>query len=586
MSMKAVAAKSRTITQKKSTSTTQDDALQPRVSRVENALTLEVGLYLLALLVGAVLRLLLVDARPLSVEEGSLASESYRMWQGQPPDSLHQGPFTAFGTALTLALFAGGDGAARLLSALFGSVLVGTPYLLRNSLGRSTALIAAWGLAISPLVVFASRDVGSGIVPLCLSVLLWWLVEGGTKNLTAPRGYVLAVVLASLIACGAEGFSVLVTLGLAGVLSHPRPRLLLSDLRAFLATPLCRRVGLAFVAALLTIGTGFGTNLRGIQWMLVDSWAGWLSAFSLTSPRSALIWMLVAYELPVVLMALVQLLRTLPRRERVDLFLSLWAMLLLLACMLQTGSLAARVVLPIVPIYLLAARLLGSTISATARAATGWRWNSAVVAVVVPIAVGTVLTNRGTTQGLEVPPMFLYGEALLVVASVAALVVLLNGDARRALGWYAAITLSIGLMVHNSVTTNFITASADMEPVVGAEPSAPLRNAARDASYFSRFYGTPVTVDAQLKGPLEWYLRDARNVQYGTEQSEGVSIILFRSQGQDPKPDTERRPGILTPSVDLANVTWQGLWRWVVFRDGLVRPDSRDIIVRAPAGNW
>ncbi|HEX2923567.1 MAG TPA: hypothetical protein VHS28_06025 [Chloroflexota bacterium] len=117
-------------------------------------MTLEVGLYLLALLVGMILRLLLIDARPLSFEEGALASESYRIWLGQPPESLHQGPLTAFGTALALALFAGGDGAARLVSAIFGARLVGTPFLLRNSLGRTAALVATWGagrLSVTPV---------------------------------------------------------------------------------------------------------------------------------------------------------------------------------------------------------------------------------------------------------------------------------------------------------------------------------------------------------------------------------------------------------------------------------------------------
>ncbi|HEX2923568.1 MAG TPA: hypothetical protein VHS28_06030 [Chloroflexota bacterium] len=404
--------------------------------------------------------------------------------------------------------------------------------------------------------------------------------------MTATRGYALAVVLAALVACGAEGFSVLVTLALAAVLSHPRPRLLLSDLRVFLGTPLSRRMAFVFAAAALAIGTGLGTNLRGVQWMLVDSWTAWLSGFSLSSPRSTLIWILLAYELPIVVLAIVQLLRTLPRRERIDLFLSLWAMLLLLTCMLQTGGLAPRVVLPLLPIYLLASRLVGTSTSVAARAGRGWRWNYAVLAVIVPIAVGIILTNRGTTQGLEMPSVFLYGEAAALTASAVAVVLLLSGKERAALGWYTVAVLSAVFVVHNSVTTNFSTASVGMEPVMGAQPTLALRSAARDASYYTRFYKTPVSVDTQLKSPLEWYLRGAQDVQYGTEQGEGISILLLRTPGPELKAETERRTGIVTPSIDLANVTWQGLWRWVVFRDGLVRPDPRDIIVRAPAGNW
>lgn len=586
MGMGAATAQGPKPTQKRTSQVNQESGDQPWISRVDHLLTLEVGLYLAAVVVGVVLRLLLIDARPLSVEEGALASESYRIWQGQPPESLHQGPLTAFGTALSLALFAGGDGAARLLSALFGTALIGVPFLLRQSLGRTAGLIAAWSLAFSPLMLFASRDVGSGIVPVTLGMLLWWTLQNGTKGLDSARGYGAALLTGALLASGGEGISVLVTLGIAAILSHPSPRVLLAELRQFLLTPLCKRMALAFAAAALILGTGLGTNLRGVQWVLVDSWTGWASSFSLSAPRGTLIWMLLIYELPVVLMAFVQLIRTLPRRERTDLFVSLWAMLLLLLCMLQTGGTAARVVLPALPIYLLAARLGASTIGVTHHIRGGWRWNSAALVVTVPATVGIVLANRGTTPGLDIPSIYLYGEAIVVAVAGVATVLLLSGGARRALGWCVLAVLSVGFIFHNSVTLNYNQETAIKEPVVGVQPSAALRSAARDASYYSRVYRTPVTVDPQLRGALEWYLRDARDVQYGADRPDGISISLFRDTGQDPKPEYERRPGVLTPAIDPPGTTWQGVWRWVVFRDGLVRTDPRDTIIRAPAGNW
>ena len=562
---------------------------RPWVSHLEEVVTLEVALYGLAILSGLVMRLLLLDLRPLSVEEGALASESYRIWQGQPSDALQQGPLTAFGTALMLAMFAGGDGAARLLPALAGTVLVAAPYLLRGPLGRTAAILAAFGIAVSPLLLFASRDVGSGVVPITLGVLVWWALEPGIMRVGRWRAGTAALLLSGLLACGVEGLTVAAGLAVAAIASSPRIGALLHELRDAAAAPVWRRSAALFVGGALAVGTGLGTNLKGVQWVGVDAWANWLGSFRLGAPKESILVMLGLYELPVMLLAIPQLLKTIFRPTRTDSFLALWAMLLLLQGMLQGAGPVSRVVLPLVPLYFMAARLAARTLPEAQEGGRGWGWTAGSLAVAAPVAVAIVgLTGLSHLSGPmpELVEPYLYSEVLLI--GIAGLVVglLVDGKGRRALAWYAAAILGLGFLWHGTVSLNYRLDTLSREPVVGTQVSTFLRDAATDAAYFSRYFDAPVTVDPQLRAATEWYLRRARVVQYSADASTGISFGLASSPQDGLKPGSERRPGLVAPTVDPRDSSWQGIWRWLVTRDGLVRPNQRDIIVRAPAGDW
>lgn len=556
------------------------------MSRAEHMVTVEVALHALAISVGLLLRLLLLEQRPLSLEEGALATESYRIWQGDAPESLRQGPLTAYGVALTLAMFAGGDGAARLLSVLFGSVLLATPYLLRHAVGRVAALIAAWALAFSPLLVFASRDVGGGMVPLTLGLLLWWTVRPGLKEADAPRAFGAALLGAGLLASGMEGLMVLVTLGAAALLSQPNLRSLAVELRLVMESRLWRRAAAVMVAGVLAVGTGLGSNLDGVQWVLVDGWRDLLSSFSLEAHRGSLPLLLTLYELPIVALGMIQLARTVRSRDRIDTFLSLWAMLFLLIGMLQGPGAVHRIVFPLLPLYLLAARLVARTLPLAGGAEGSWRWGLSALAVAVPCTVGLVLLNRATTPFTDIPSPYLYGELALVGTAGLAVGFLLDSRGRLSLAWFALAILSSGFLLHSTVYLNYRVESMPVEPILGAQPSPFLRAAAADAAYFSNHYRSQVTVDPRLRAATEWYLRDAKGVQYSLEAGHGISFTLAGPIHDTLPGGSERRPGLYEPSIDLARASWQEVWRWAVRRDGLVRANQRDIIVRAPAGNW
>ena len=209
----------------------------------------------------------------------------------------------------------------------------------------------------------------------------------------------------------------------------------------------------------------------------------------------------------------------------------------------------------------------------------------ALVAVGVPVAVGIVLLNRVATPATATPVEYFYVEiCLMAVAAVSLL--LLGGLERAALLWWAAAVLMVGFLIHSSAFLNYRAETVDREPLVGTQVSPVLREAARYESYISRYFQVRVTVDPELRDPLSWYLRDGKEITYSTELTRGVGIHMLRGDAIPIDPGSDRRPGLYSPTIARADLTWQEVWRWAVVRDGLVRPNQRDIIVRAPAGNW
>lgn len=550
---------------------------------------METALYAVAVLLAVVLRFLLIDQRPLSVEEGRLASQSYRIMLDQMPTALIDGPLPSYGTALTLFLFGGGDGAARLFSAVAGSVLVITPFLARRSVGRMPALLAAFGFALSPLLIFASRTVGTGIAPATLSVLLWWILSADTK-VTKSRGtwrpYEAALILSGLIECGPAGISSIVAIGVAAVLSHPKPTSLVGSMRQAAGEPAWRRAALLFAGVTIAISAALGANPGGIQSGLVDVWAAWLGSWSLSSARGGLLLTIALYELPVLLVAFGSLIATIVHRERTGMFLSLWMMILLLLGMLRSPGNLSSVILPLVPMYLLAARTVASMFPFKHGPLVGWRLAVPAIAVAVPLLVAIVMLNRASILDQEIPAAFIYGEAALVLCGAALVLVMLDGSGRVALFGGAATVLGILFVVHTTAFLNYRMESASRELVGGEEITPSLREAALEASYYSKYFDTAVSVDPQLRGATEWYLRDAQGVNYSTANGQGISIQVAQTGKTAATPTTARFAGLFSPSVDSGSYSWKDVWSWLVARKGLVRPNQRDILLRAPAGDW
>ncbi len=159
------------------------------------------GLTVAIVALGAALRLACLANRPMHADEAVQAVKLGRLLEGggyvYDPTEYH-GPALNYLT-LPVARLAGARTLAdvsevhlRLLPALFGVLLVGGAFLLRDALGRAAAACAAALTAVSPAMVFYSRYYIAEMLLVCFSfgaVLAFWRwlqATGAARN--AERG--------------------------------------------------------------------------------------------------------------------------------------------------------------------------------------------------------------------------------------------------------------------------------------------------------------------------------------------------------------------------------------------------------------
>ena len=139
----------------------------------------EVVAYLLLIAVALAMRLWDLGDRTMHHDESLHALYSWYIVEGRgyEHNPLLHGPFQFFATSGAFFLFGDSDYTSRLLYALFGTALVGMPWLLRDRMGRTGALLAAVLLAFSPTLLYFSRfarnDILMAVWTMGMVALIW-----------------------------------------------------------------------------------------------------------------------------------------------------------------------------------------------------------------------------------------------------------------------------------------------------------------------------------------------------------------------------------------------------------------------------
>lgn len=182
------------------------------------------GKYQLAfgvLLVAAlVIRLWELSGRTMHYDEAIHLYYSWRLsnLEGFVHSPWMHGPFQIELVALFLRLFGDTDVAARLAYVIFGTVLVGLPYVLRDSLGRAGALITGFMLAVSPSLLYFSRFGRNDIIMVVLAVSLFallWHYSNKPRNLHL---YLASALLAVAFASKETAYIISVIFGMLALL--------------------------------------------------------------------------------------------------------------------------------------------------------------------------------------------------------------------------------------------------------------------------------------------------------------------------------------------------------------------------------
>ncbi len=133
----------------------------------------EKGIYLLFIILAIITRLWGLGDRVMSHDESLHTQFSYQFYDGQgyQHTPLMHGPFLFHITSVFYWLFGDSDFAARLPVAIFGIILIITPYFLRSWLGRVGGLFTSFIFLISPFVTYYSRYIRHDVY-----VIVWALI--------------------------------------------------------------------------------------------------------------------------------------------------------------------------------------------------------------------------------------------------------------------------------------------------------------------------------------------------------------------------------------------------------------------------
>ncbi len=126
-------------------------------------------LYLAAVLVAVGFRLINLASLPLSDGESAQALNAFHLVTDSHIVGGNQPLYTLF-TGILFFIFGSSDFLARLIPAVAGCLLVLLPVLIRDDLGRLPAIILSFGLAMDPALVALSRQAGSVMPALVLTM--------------------------------------------------------------------------------------------------------------------------------------------------------------------------------------------------------------------------------------------------------------------------------------------------------------------------------------------------------------------------------------------------------------------------------
>lgn len=155
-------------------------------------LNVEFGLVFLAFLTALIARLANLSLLPLSETEALNALQMFAISKGNDPGLLIEPGLVVWGSGLFF-LFGSGESIARLIPAFTGALLVFTPLLFKNNLGKIIVPLMAFFLALDPGLIAVSRQVDGRIIGLT-----FWIFALGFYKIHQPSWAGICFALALL----------------------------------------------------------------------------------------------------------------------------------------------------------------------------------------------------------------------------------------------------------------------------------------------------------------------------------------------------------------------------------------------------
>ncbi|MBI4927543.1 MAG: glycosyltransferase family 39 protein, partial [Anaerolineae bacterium] len=309
-----------------------------------NKITFEIVLFVLAGLAALAIRFLFLGSIPLNDNEANLALQALALSKGESV-ILSGHPAYLVLTSFFMSMFGATEFTARVWPALAGVVMVGAAWFLRDALGRNNALVLAFALALDPILVASSRNAGSAALAIVF-------VAGGFVFALLSRSLVTGIFLGLALLSGPQIWPGAVGLFLMGLVlrksmgeDEARPQI---NWRTLL------------IAAGMTLALGstffflYPGGFTGIGGGLADYLSGWGKPSGV--PPTRLLAVLIYYELPLVVLAIINLIRGLRAGDRMAQAMGVWWAAALLLALIYPGRDVYSLVWSALPMLLLAVR--------------------------------------------------------------------------------------------------------------------------------------------------------------------------------------------------------------------------------------
>jgi hypothetical protein len=317
----------------------------------QRRMSIEQGLFLLAFLLALFFRLVHLGAFALSDAEASLAMQALQIARGEVPP-LGSQPGYVLLTGVLFFLFGSNNALARLAPALLGSLIVLLPVVFRPQLGRRTALVLAYFLALSPTLIAVTRTADGKAIGLTFLLL--------ALGLALRRQAAWAGICAGLALLGGPSVWLgLLGLAVAGGFSIPVVRSLWQGETKPAGRDFWIRLAAAGLITFLAVGTLFLQAPHGISAAassLVSFLSGWIAPA--TQNLGLLLAALAGIEILPLALGLVGAISRSRGGTPVETFLIRWLVIASVLLLLYPGRQVADLAWVLIPLYILAAGTL------------------------------------------------------------------------------------------------------------------------------------------------------------------------------------------------------------------------------------
>ena len=508
--------------------------------------TVEHTLYALAIILALGVRLFRLGAVPLSDGEAAWALQALSLARGEPL-ILGPQPLYVTVTSLLFALLNANNFLARLLPALAGAILVLLPIFHRRWLGRHAALMLAFGLALDPGLLAASRTAGSPLTGMVfgLAALTAWY-----DRRPAAAGIFGGLALLS----GASILNGLLAIALAwGVIVWLERRARPGGAEAYedaitsrgsvLPTTLYWLVGT--VLALGTLFLRIPQGLGALAGTIPDYLQGWVTGSGVPSLRLPVA--LLVYQTLALIFALIATARAWSPGStgyRYLKWLSLWAAFALLLATLYPARQVLDLVWVIVPVWALASFELARQFSRRTGLQTLYVPAGQAVLVFLLLAFAWLMVaNLGNPRVLVTPEILqnalvlIFGALLMAVLSSALVGLGWSWEASRQ-GVLWGVTASLVLwMLSGAAGSTQLRRGAEQELWVNRPVTAQadlLLSTLSDLSTWQTGHRSTIDVSVTVEVPsLQWTLRNFPSASYGNAlslENRPSTIITYLGQ--------------------------------------------------------